>query len=468
MDTQITFQRLNIKFILLILSITIGIFAYLLPIITFADTIVSNADDGQLFPRGVADGKGGLIIVWEDYRTGKDWDVYAQRIDDSNNPLWKSNGQPISLANNNQRRLRIVGDDTHTVVVWNDKRGRSSWDIYAQAFNFEGQVLWEKDGIPICVNSSDQSTQAIVSDGEGGVVVVWEDERRSAEFQDLYIQRVNALGELMWEKDGIPVYPSESLQSEPILISDNIGGFYAVWWDVIGTDQWHIIAYRISIAGKPIWDEPVHITPKDGIHGVHRVVSDGEGGIIVVWQIYANFINDQLYAQRISPGGSKMWQEEGIPICTADGIQKNPAIVDDGQGGAIVVWRDERDIYSDLYAQRIRADGTLVWQVDGIALCTVGGHQDRPDIVRTLDNHFFVAWLDYRGDFGDKSVDAIYCQQIDLDGNLLWDEEGIPISTSAGEHFPPFVVPVNNERVSVIWSNSQRDSGDIFLKQFHR
>lgn len=468
MDTQITFQHLNIKFIILILSITIGIFVYLLPIITFADTIVSNADDGQLFPRGVADGKGGLIIVWEDYRTGKDWDVYAQRIDDSNNPLWKPNGQPISLANNNQRRLRMVGYDTHALVVWNDRRGRSSWDIYAQAFNFEGQVLWEKDGIPICVNSSDQSTQAIVSDGEGGVVVVWEDERKSTEFQDLYIQRVNALGELMWEKDGIPVYPSESLQSEPILISDNIGGFYAVWWDVIGTDQWHIIAYRISIAGKPIWDEPVHITPKDGIHGAHRVVSDGEGGIIVVWQIYENFINDQLYVQRISPGGSKMWQEEGIPICTADGIQKNPAIVDDGQGGAIVVWRDERDIYSDLYAQRIRADGTLVWQVDGIALCTVGGHQDRPDIVRTSDNHFFVAWLDYRGDFGDKSVDAIYCQQIDLDGNLLWDEEGIPISTSAGEHFPPFVVLTNNERVSVIWSNSQRDSGDIFLKQFHR
>lgn len=468
MDTQNTIQRLKIIILSLILSVTLGLFMSVQTTITFADTIVSNADDGQLFPQGVADGKGGLIVFWEDYRTGIDWDVYAQYIDNTNVALWEPNGLPISLAANNQRRLRIIGYDTHAIVVWNDRRGRSSWDIYAQAIDFEGQVLWEKDGRPICVNTSDQSTQAIVSDGEGGTVVVWEDERRSAEFQDLYIQRVNALGEPMWDQDGIPVFPSESLQSEPILISNNVGGFYVVWWDVIGTDQWHIMAYRIGNDGKPFWDAPIIITPEEGIQGVHRVVPDSDGGIIVVWQIYENFINDQLYAQRISPDGSKLWQEEGVPICIADGIQKNPAIVEDGKGGAIVVWRDERDIYSDLYAQRVRADGTLVWKENGIPLCTEGGHQDRPYIVRTENDHFFVAWLDYRGDFGEKSVDAIYCQQIDLDGKLLWDDEGVPVSTSEGEHLPPFVVSIGDEKVSVIWSNSKQDSGDIYLKQFHR
>lgn len=468
MDTQNTIHRLNIRIFSLILYLAVGFPAFMQSPVILADIIVSNEVDGQLFPQGVPDGKGGLLIVWEDYRTGKDWDVYAQRVDDSNNPLWEPNGQPISLANNNQRRLRMVGYDTHAVVVWNDRRGRSSWDIYAQAINFDGQVLWEKDGIPICVNTADQSTQAIVGDGEGGAVVVWEDERRSAEFQDLYIQRVNSLGELMWEQDGIPVFPSESLQSEPILITDNMGGFYVVWWDVIGTEQWHIMAYRISNEGEPFWDSPLMITPEEGIQGVHRVVPDSEGGIIVVWQVYENFINDQLYAQRISPDGSKLWKEDGIPICTADGIQKNPAIVDDGVGGAIVVWRDERDIYSDIYAQRINADGTIVWQEDGIPICTVGGHQDRPYIVRAAGNRFFVAWLDYRGDFGDESVDSIYCQKFDIDGNLLWDDEGVPISTSDGEHFPPFVVSVSNEKVSVLWSNSKHDSGDIFLKQFYR
>ena len=468
MDSQNAIHRLSFMSVKSILSVFISVLVLLLTIAVTASEIleVSTADDGQLFPQGVADGKGGAIIVWEDYRTSKDWDVYAQRVDSTNTPLWKQNGLPISIADRNQRRLRMIGHDSHVVVVWTDRRGRSSWDIYAQAINLDGKILWETDGIPVCTNSADQSTQAILSDGEGGAIVVWEDERNSSEFQDLYIQHINSNGKPMWEMDGLLVFPSESLQSNPILITDGKEGFYVIWWDVVGIDEWHIMAHRLSIDGKPLWDEPRLVSSTNGMQGDHRVVSDEAGGFVVVWQVYENFINDQLYAQRIAPDGSKMWQEEGIPVCTADGIQKNAAIVNDGEGGTIVVWRDERDIYSDLYAQRIHADGTLGWEKDGIPICTVGGHQDKPFIVSTEESRFFIAWLDYRGDFGEASVDSIYCQKIDLDGNLLWEEDGVPISTSEGEHYPPFVISVGNEKLCVVWNNSQRDSGDIFLKRF--
>lgn len=466
MDTQNTFHRLNPLSVRLILFLFVGKFFLLHSIPVLAEITVSDAKDGQFFPWGVDDGKGGVIVVWEDYRTGKDWDVYAQRLDSTNKPMWQANGLPISTADRNQRRLRMIRHDTHAIVVWNDRRGPGSWDIYAQAVNIEGKVLWQADGVPVCTNAADQSTQAILSDGEGGAIVVWEDERRSTEFQDLYIQRTNSKGKPMWQPDGIPVFPSESLQSNPVLVADELGGFYVVWWDVIGADTWSIMAHRLSFDAKPLWNEPRLITPAEGMQGEPRVVADRKGGIIVVWQIYVNFINDQLYAQRISSDGKKLWQDTGVPICTADGIQKNHAIVNDGNAGTIVVWRDERDIYGDLYAQHIRADGTLAWKKDGIPLCTAGGHQDRPFIVQTEEKQFFVAWMDYREDIGEKSVDAIYCQKIDLDGNLLWEKEGVPVSTSKGEHFPPFVVSVGNGQCVVVWSNSQRDNGDIFLKRF--
>ena len=46
-----------------------------------AEIPVSTAIDGQFLPWVVNDGENGVIVMWEDYRTGKDWDVYAQRID---------------------------------------------------------------------------------------------------------------------------------------------------------------------------------------------------------------------------------------------------------------------------------------------------------------------------------------------------------------------------------------------------
>ena len=466
MDSKNALHRLNPLTVRLIFLCLIGVFSPSQDMTVFAEVPISTAMDGQFFPSIVDDGKGGVIVVWEDYRTGKDWDVYAQRVDSKNALMWKSEGLPISIAERNQRRLRMIRHDTHAIVVWNDQRGKSSWDIYAQAVNLEGKMLWQTDGTPICANAADQSTQAILSDGEGGAIVVWEDERKSSEFQDLYIQRINADGTMMWQQDGVPVFPSESLQSNPILVADGLGGFYVVWWDVIGADTWSIMVHRLSHDAKPLWDTPRRITPEEGMQGEPRVVADGKGGLIIVWQIYENFINDQLYAQRISPDGKKLWQDAGVSVCTAEGIQKNASIVSDGKGGIIAVWRDERDVYGDLYAQRIHADGTLSWQKDGIPLCTVGGHQDRPFIVQTAEDQFFVAWLDYRGNFGEKSVDAIYCQQIDLDGKLLWEKDGVPVSTSDGEHFPPFVVSVGKGQCVVVWSNSQRDNGDIFLKRF--
>ncbi len=462
MDSQNIRQRLKFllgKSILLL-------FCIFIPITSFTEIPISIVEDGQLFPSAVSDGSGGAVIMWEDYRTGNDWDVYAQRINQENTLLWNQNGVTISVADRNQRRLRIVGYDTHAIVVWNDRRRIRSWDIFAQAIDLEGKVLWEVDGIPICIDDTDQSTQAILADGEGGAIVVWEDERRSSEFQDLYIQRVDSQGKILWKKDGIPVFKSESSQSEPILAADGLGGFYIIWWDVIGYDTWHIMAHRYHLDGTPIWDSPLLITPSEGMQGIPRVVSDNENGIIIVWQIYENFINDQIYAQRINPDGKKLWKEDGISICIDDGIQKNHSIVEDGSGGAIVVWRDERDIYADLYMQRISSDGKVLWQENGIPLCTAGGHQDRPFIVNLEDDKFFISWVDFRGDVGEKTVNAIYCQKIDIHGKLYWQKEGVPVSTSKGEHYPPFVVSVSHGECIVVWSNSGRDNGDIFLRRF--
>ena len=464
MDSQNTFLRLRRCLIVSIFIPLLG--ACILCRTVSAEIPVSTAIDGQFLPWVVNDGEGGVIVMWEDYRTGKDWDVYAQHVDSAGKTRWEENGVAICTADRNQRRLRMIRHDRHAIVVWNDRRDRSSWDIYAQAINLDGEILWQTDGIPICINTADQSTQAIMGDGEGGAICVWEDERRSSEFQDLYIQRITAEGEPMWAPDGIPVFPSESLQSDPILVADGRSGFYVVWWDVIGYDAWHIMAYRLRLDAKPLWDAPLLISPTDGMQGEPRVIPDGEGGIIVLWQVYENFINDQIYAQRVSADGRKLWQETGVPICTAEGIQKHASVAGDGKGGFIVVWRDERDIYSDLYMQHIRADGTPSWEQDGIPLCTAGGHQDKPSIVKTENGQFFVAWLDYREDFGEESRDAIYGQRIDLAGKPLWEKGGVAISTSSGEHYPPFVVSVGQGQWVVVWSNTEEDNGDVYLKRF--
>ena len=427
---------------------------------------VSTAPDGQFMPRAVSDGRRGAIVAWEDYRTGKDWDIYAQRVNAVGKAEWKTDGVPICLAEWNQRRLRMIRSVDRVIAVWNDRRDKSNWDIYAQAIDLSGRVLWQTDGVPVCTDTADQSTQAILSDGAGGAIFVWEDARRSTEHQDLYIQRLDSNGQPMWKVDGIPVFPSDSLQSDPVLLADGSDGFYLVWWDVIGYESWQIMAFRLNMDGSPVWDAPIVVSLLEGMQGIPLVASDQDGGLIVAWQIYENFINDNLYAQRIDPNGRKLWTDEGVNICDAYGIQKNASITSDGNGGIIAVWSDERDVYSDLYAQRVGAFGTIRWKENGVPMCTAGGHQDRPFIVPSVDDQFFVAWLDYREDYGDESSDAIYAQQLNLDGKVAWKADGVPICTAPGEQYPPFVLRSESGVLSVVWTDVRDDQGDVYMWRF--
>ena len=188
---------------------------------------------------------------------------------------------PLCVERGNQRYLRMARSRDRFVVAWNDKR-TGNWEIYAQAFDGTGEVLWQENGVPVCVHPAEQSTIACLSDGTGGAVIAWEDGRRDSAARDLYIQRVDATGQPMWERNGIPVLPSDSLQSDPQLIGDLEDGFYVVWWNVIGYERWRIMVYRIGFDGKPVWREPVVVSGEaspahNKLHGEPRVTGDGGG-----------------------------------------------------------------------------------------------------------------------------------------------------------------------------------------------
>jgi len=101
--------------------------------------------------------------------------------------------------------------------------------------------------------------------------------------------------------------------------------------------------------------------------------------------------NCDVFAQRIDYKGIALWQTDGIPISTAPGNQFMPQIVADGSHGAIVAWQDCREVYGDppcdsnlqcpcllqmdLYAQRVDENGQILWQTDGSPLSTSDGNQ---------------------------------------------------------------------------------------------
>src|ERR1041385_7741916 len=64
-----------------------------------------------------------------------------------------------------------------------------------------------------------------------------------------------------------------------------------------------------------------------------------------------------------------VWLAEGLAIAPADGVQSDAVLAADGQGGAFVAWQDYRSGGIAIFAQHVRADGTVApgWPAGGLA-----------------------------------------------------------------------------------------------------
>ena len=61
-----------------------------------------------------------------------------------------------------------------------------------------GELLWDSAGVKICDTIYSQWRQQIVSDGEGGAIIVWQDDRNGNNY-DIYAQRVDVNGNALWQ-----------------------------------------------------------------------------------------------------------------------------------------------------------------------------------------------------------------------------------------------------------------------------
>jgi hypothetical protein len=130
-----------------------------------AVTAISTATDNQIYPSIAFDGTN-YLVVWEDDRYG-DWDIYGARVDQASNVL-DTMGIVISTAPDSQLDPSVAFDGTNYLVIWEDYRSGSEYDIYGAKLNTSGVVI---DSFPVSLQSGDQVTPALAH-GTGNQLLI--------------------------------------------------------------------------------------------------------------------------------------------------------------------------------------------------------------------------------------------------------------------------------------------------------
>ena len=402
--------------------------------------LVASPDFGSMNPKLCTDQEAGAIIVWEDWRSGLN--IYAQRVDSSGDTLWTLDGEAICQAADNQTDPQIISDDEGgAIIAWEDFRTLSHYDIYAQRVDDSGNIIWAVNGQAICTFADQQENPQLCPDGAGGAIIVWRDHRSGTDY-DIYAQRVDLNGNTKWTANGVVVCDAVNDQEFPNIVSDGCGGAIIGWYDYRSGSSYDIYAQRVDSSGNALWKnggEAVCTTSGDQF-GPY-VAANGAGGAILTWIDYRNGATRDIYAQLVDANGNNLWTTDGEPICTAPDEQAYLQIAGDGCGGAILAWGDYRSGSKwNIYAQRVDAYSHAIPPADGLPICNAFGGQTDLRLVSDDAGGVIIMWEDYRS----GSDSDIYAQRVHFNP--------APEISSISD------VPQDQGRqVSIIWDRSYLD-----------
>ena len=337
---------------------------------------------------------------------------------------------------------------------------------------------WTRGGLPVAAGVGDQVNPTLVSDGAGGAIIAWEDNRADA--VGVCVQHLTSLGVPAsgWSAPGILL----SRARQPWIAGEGGHGAMVAW--AVSSS----INFRRIVNGEPFTEAGAEVI--DFAAGVPRAealpaeimkvphnelpfaLPDGAGGVLLAWK-RLSLSADKLMFQRLDASGAPAtgW----IYVRSNAGFygEYDPSMCADGSGGAIFAWKGGYP--ATIMAQRMMSDGAVApgWPASGAVVCAEPGNHRATGIVPDGAGGAIVVWRDGRG----GSFEQIYAQRVTADGAIAagWPAGGRAICTYAVDPGDSRFNGTYYEGSSplaadgaggafIIWSDRRADGGDVYAQ----
>jgi len=411
----------------------------------------------QLDQKIVSDDSGGAIIVWADGRTGSWDDIYAQKINSKGTIQWALNGNSIRSKQGlfyPSNDLAAVSDGNGgAIVAWSEAYSPGGYLTYhyikAQKIDAFGNLLWNSEGVPICMASIDRKNVNLASDGNGGAIITWADNRNGN--WDIFAQRVSSSGSALWYSEGIVISSSINDQDRPTIISDGKGGAFIKWEDY-QSDNVSIYAQRINPSGELLWSASgiivCSLTVSNSQGAAPPMISDSSGGVLLAWVDIRNDM--KVYAQRIDSSGFILWAEGGVPVGVAN-YHANPQMVGIPNGGIIITWVYG---YNNVKVQKVHASGNVQWETNGLTL--YDGFVIASEIVSDFNGGAIIIYYKHIS-YNSSPYSSLAAKRIDSNSIVYWTNE---FNTSRGPTNPKAIS--DNMGGSIITFLGREETGSAY------
>jgi hypothetical protein len=338
-------------------------------------------------------------LIWDDYRTGNQGDIYFS-LRDAATGAWSPNQKVNDDTNGTQWNASVALDASNNAyAVWQDLREGTIKNPDVNIFFSERSAatgVWSAN-VRVNDDSSGRAAQdspriAVKSTGEA--VAVWADHRSKQ--WNVYSSRLSA-GGTAWAANLRVTDNGTSRKFSPDVAIGADGTAYAVWEDD-RSGNWDVWFAKLPV-GSSGWTVNERISDDPGASDQYapRIEIDANGDLFVVW-IDDRVSSSEVRMTRLVAGGMS-WEPsrvvsdaEAVPVTLALGVADDGAAIvvwQDARGASYDIWGAEYDVVSDIWLTP-----ALVSDDPGVSA------QMRPTVARN-SSQVVAAWRDDRVSGGD-------------------------------------------------------------------
>ena len=328
---------------------------------------------------------GSYYIAWVEYTWNNDYEIgtiHLERVSEDGEMLWN---EPIILGDGITPMTfpyLVNAGNNQVIMVYAKGSGQ---ELHAKKLDFDGTEVWSEDtriyrngfgSIPIW------TFLKVQSDEEGGVFVGWYDDRLGTNYERTYLAHILNDGShgFVSGEGGETVGYTDTLRSfSPSIYYDKENRYvYVLRRETsLGQAYSRMVLQKMSMQGELLWDiEGVEVYPYSETNlGYESITDDGEGNIAIFFMR-----NDKTYGSdnvtnffmKVDKEDGSLIFDEPIAFSPSTGNRANlkiSKIVNDEYW--ITMWEDYRILPADntnvdvtelprrLYMQRISKNGTV-------------------------------------------------------------------------------------------------------------
>jgi hypothetical protein len=427
----------------------------------------------QALPKVAITPDGYCYVCWFSIENG-DYSVRLQRFDVHGNKLWGDEGMVVS---DHPTETWLTDYDLdcdpygNAVIAFQDIRTGYN-DVFAYCISPSGNFLWGADGLQLSNNPDFEASPVVAVTAAGSTVVAWQ---RAPDGGYTYVmaQKISSSGQLQWG-DGLIIQDSDQNVTWPRLFPVENDSIMLFWHKDTGV-PWSpgrdLYAMKYDPAGNPLWSDPalIYSTPGAPIIASLELEGDGANGIFLTWYAVPSYNHFSVFAHYMDFNGNLLFPANGVEMAT--GLQNNhmyPGLAHLGNTNELLVFWSEQDANQTMrgiYGQKLTATGQRLWTDNGKEFIPLGDKD--PSILKATSTGTYAIVIYHYYDFGNYADCMLKAMCIDKDGEYVWEDEHVLLSSVESGKIHLEISPYLNDQVIAFWEDDRNGVSDIYGQNIH-